>query len=156
MTPKSLLRLPEAKSYKTEFINSEFKEIIDDELQLNPKKITRLILTSGKVYYDLNKYRHENNKLDSALIRIEQLYPLESSILESIFNKYSNVEDVIWVQEEPKNMGAWKYLKDKIRRRLINKQVLRYVGRPASASPAVGSFKLSQKQQNEILINTFK
>jgi 2-oxoglutarate dehydrogenase E1 component len=105
MTPKSMLRLPEAKSHKSEFINSKFREIIDDHHISNSKDINRIILTSGKVSYDLFAFRKINNISDTAILRIEQFYPINVDYLKEIISKYSNAKEIVWVQEEPQNMG---------------------------------------------------
>ncbi len=156
MTPKSLLRLPEAKSPKADFVNGKFHEILDDHLSTNKDKIEKIILTSGKVYYDLLKYRKENKIDDAALIRVEQYYPFKYDLLEKIFNGYKNTNKIIWVQEEPKNMGAWNFISQRIFDVVSANKKLTYVGRPESASPAVGSAKISAQQQKELVEQAFK
>lgn len=151
MTPKSLLRLPEAKSYKNDFITGTFKEIIDDATITDKKSVKRLILTSGKVYYDLIKYRAENKITDTAIVRIEQLYPYEKEQIREVTGSYSNAAQVVWVQEEPKNMGAWNFLMPRLYEDIENPVRLRYVGRPSAASPAVGSAKLTMQQQQNLV-----
>jgi 2-oxoglutarate dehydrogenase E1 component len=156
MTPKSLLRLPEAKSSKDEFINGRFKEVIDDDSITNKDTINNVILSSGKVYYDLVKYRTEHNVTNAALVRIEQLYPYKSDEVRMILSSYIKAKRVIWVQEEPKNMGAWNYIAPKLMNDLAEGQRLSYSGRPESASPAVGSHKVSNRQQQELVESAFK
>jgi 2-oxoglutarate dehydrogenase E1 component len=156
MTPKSLLRLPEAKSSKDEFINGRFKEVIDDDSITDKDTINNVILTSGKVYYDLVKYRTEHNVTNAALVRIEQLYPYKSDEVRMILSSYIKAKRVIWVQEEPKNMGAWNYIAPKLMNDLAEGQRLRYSGRPESASPAVGSHRISNMQQIELVEGAFK
>jgi 2-oxoglutarate dehydrogenase E1 component len=151
MTPKSLLRHPEAKSSKEEFLSGVFKEIIDDETIDDKKKISKLILTSGKVFYELIKYRNDNKINDTAIIRIEQFYPFESKILKDIIHSYSKAEKVVWVQEEPRNMGAWNFLWHRLEENIVPGQKVLYAGRPESASPEVGSAKLSKQQQVELI-----
>jgi 2-oxoglutarate dehydrogenase E1 component len=156
MTPKSLLRLPEAKSSKNEFINGWFKEVIDDNSIANKDAVSNVIISSGKVYYDLLKYRFENNITDAALVRVEQLYPYKSGDVRKILSSYVKAKKVVWVQEEPKNMGAWNYIAPKLMEDLGEGQRLRYSGRPESASPAVGSHKISTRQQKELVEGAFK
>ena len=156
MTPKSLLRLPEAKSPKNEFINGSFKEIIDDDTVNNKNEIKKLLLTSGKVYYDLIKFRTENKITDAAIIRVEQFYPYKSDQVKGIFSSYTNAKKIVWVQEEPRNMGAWNFLYPRLTEDLNEGQKLTYSGRPEGASPAVGSSKISRQQQKDLVEIAFK
>ena len=156
MTPKSLLRLPEAKSKKEEFIKGKFEEIIDDSSIINKESINKVILTSGKVYYDLIKYREKNKIEDAPIIRIEQYYPLKSEKLSLILRSYPGADKIIWVQEEPKNMGAWNFLSGRISEIISDQQKLLCISRPESASPAVGSGKISNQQQVDIIEAAFQ
>lgn len=155
MTPKSLLRLSEARSKKIEFINGSFKEIIDDETILNKNQIEKIILTTGKVFYDLIKYRDAKKINNVSIIRFEQLYPFEREVLENILNSYSNAKEILWVQEEPKNMGAWNFIHSRLLEIISEKIKLKYVGRLESASPAVGSARISQQQQEQLIKEAF-
>jgi 2-oxoglutarate dehydrogenase E1 component len=155
MTPKSLLRLPEARSTKDDFISGEFNEVIDDNTVTDKNTITQLILTSGKVYYDLIKYRTEKNVPGTAIIRLEQYYPYKAEKIRKILSSYMNAKDVVWVQEEPKNMGAWNFVVSRLLDDLAEGQRLRYAGRLESASPAAGSHKISLKQQDELVESAF-
>ncbi|MBK9099506.1 MAG: multifunctional oxoglutarate decarboxylase/oxoglutarate dehydrogenase thiamine pyrophosphate-binding subunit/dihydrolipoyllysine-residue succinyltransferase subunit [bacterium] len=155
MTPKSLLRYPDAKSAKEEFLNGKFEEVIDDDTIQNPKKVDHLILTSGKVYYDLTKFRADNKINNTAIIRIEQFYPYASKKIRKIVEKYPSVKKVKWVQEEPKNMGAWNFLYHRLRNDLPKDCELDYSGRSESASPAVGSYKISTQQQKKLVKDSF-
>jgi 2-oxoglutarate dehydrogenase E1 component len=155
MTPKSMLRLPEAKSPKENFISSKFEEILDDEMNLNKNDVTKIILTSGKVYYDLAKYRIKNKIADTSIIRIEQFYPFNKAKLSEILKSYPSSKKIIWLQEEPKNMGAWNFLNARIRELISEKQKLICVSRPEGASPAVGSGKLSNQQQVNLVEHAF-
>ncbi len=156
MTPKSLLRHPEAKSPKEDFITGIFKEIIDDPVE-NKQDVERVILASGKVYYNLKKYRKDNNLDEKAvIIRIEQLYPYKNEKIKDILASYSNTKKVVWVQEEPMNMGAWNFLVPRLSEDLFKGQRLYYAGRPESASPAVGSAKISMQQQKDLVEKAFK
>ena len=156
MTPKSMLRLPEAKSPKENFISGKFEEILDDEMIQNKNDVTKIILTSGKVYYDLIKYRIKNKIADTSIVRIEQFYPFKKERLNEILKYLSKCKNIIWVQEEPKNMGAWNFLSGRIGELISNKQKLICVSRPEGASPAVGSGKLSNQQQVNLVEEAFK
>jgi 2-oxoglutarate dehydrogenase complex dehydrogenase (E1) component-like enzyme len=155
MTPKSLLRLPEAKSSRDEFLRGRFQEILDEDAIKNQDKISQLILTSGKVYYDLLKYRTESKITNTAIVRIEQFYPYPSKAIKKLLNKYSSMKKLTWVQEEPKNMGAWNFMKDRLENDLPENCELQYVGRSESASPAVGSYKISVQQQKKLVKDAF-
>ncbi len=155
MTPKSLLRLPEARSTKEEFLKGRFLEVIDDNVQ-NQNEIEKVLITSGKVYYDLLKYRKQNNLEEKvAIVRIEQYYPYDEDNIEYILRSYKNANKVIWVQEEPGNMGAWSYLRPKLQENISPDQKLFYAGRPDSASPAYGSSRISMQQEKEVLKKAF-
>ncbi len=156
MTPKSLLRRAEAKSPKDEFINGKFYEIIDDTTIEKKKFVEKVVLTSGKVYYDLMKYRTENEIDDTAIVRLEQYYPYKSEKMKNLLSSYTNAKSIRWVQEEPKNMGAWNFLTQRMYDDLSEWQKLKYVGRPESASPAVGSSRISGKQQVDLVKEAFK
>ncbi len=154
MTPKSLLRAEEAVSKTEEFTQSRFFEILDSPGHDQPDKVQRIIFCSGKVYYDLLRYRVENQLNDSgALIRIEQLYPLYEEKVVRIFQRYKGVSRVIWCQEEPHNMGAWSFIFPRLQK-LLGHEIL-YAGRQASASPAAGSTSVHKKQQAELVKTAF-
>ena len=155
ITPKSLLRHPEAKSPKEDFLGGTFQEIIDDIIS-NKNAVERVILCSGKVYYDLLKYRKANNFDErAAIVRIEQFYPYKKEKIKEILVSYSNTQTIVWVQEEPMNMGAWNFLVPRLSEDLSKGQTLYYAGRPESASPAVGSAKISAQQQKELIQRAF-
>jgi multifunctional 2-oxoglutarate metabolism enzyme len=153
MTPKSLLRLPEARSSRQDFLSGKFREIIDDEIP-NKNEIKRLILTSGKVYYDLIKYRRDNKISDTAIIRLEQIYPFKKDEMGKIFTSYPEAEKIVWVQEEPRNMGAWNFVSSRLNDIKSNLRLF-YAGRPDQASPAVGSAKISNQQQKDLVKEAF-
>lgn len=156
MTPKSLLRLPDAKSPREDFVSGKFHEIIDDNLITNKSGIDRIILTSGKVYYELLKFRKDSNINNSAIIRFEQYYPFKGELLGNIISSYPKEKKIIWVQEEPKNMGAWNFISQRIYEAISTDKKLYYAGRPESASPAVGSAKISAQQQKDLVEEAFK
>jgi 2-oxoglutarate dehydrogenase E1 component len=151
MSPKSLLRHPLAVSKLEEFTGGSFQEIIPDPLA--PKKARRLILCSGKVYYDLHAYRVANGIDDVSLVRIEQLYPLHKDKLAEIAKAHAKAE-LVWAQEESQNMGAWSYIAPELETIFGRKP--RYVGRDASASPAVGSLAVHKIELNALLKDAFK
>ena len=151
MTPKSLLRHKLAVSSVADLTDGAFHEIIDDVALLDPQRITRLRFCSGKVYYDLVTERERQQLTDTAIVRIEQLYPLPSKALSELLNRYAKVKDVAWVQEEPRNMGAWSFMLEHLSSVLPASLSLRYVGRGAQASPAVGAQKIYQQEQTQLI-----
>jgi 2-oxoglutarate dehydrogenase E1 component len=154
-TPKSLLRLKDCLSKPSEFLNGQFKEILDDEL--NPLKAKTLIFCSGRIYYNLVKEREKRDKKEQfAIIRIEQFYPLNILMLKDIVSKYYLVDSYLFVQEEPKNMGLWFYIKTHIREIIAKELKLNFVGRKQKASPAVGSYKIDNFEYEEIINEVFK
>ncbi len=155
MTPKSLLRLPEAKSPKEDFISGRFLEVLDDNTAEQNSKIDKLVLTSGKIFYELDKFRKSGNISNTAIVRVEQFYPYPSNLIEEILNKYKQAKEIYWVQEEPKNMGAWSFVSQRLFEQISNGKKLKYIGRPESASPAVGSAKISNQQQAAIINEVF-
>jgi len=155
MTPKSLLRLPDAKSKKEEFLTGKFEEILDDEIIANKKNISKIVLTSGKVFYDLKKFREKEKVDNTAIIRVEQFYPFKKENLNNILDSYPKAEKIIWLQEEPKNMGAWHFLTERLKEILTPNQKLTCVSRPEGASPAVGSAKISNQQQVSLVKEAF-
>jgi 2-oxoglutarate dehydrogenase E1 component len=151
MSPKSLLRHPAAVSRLDEFTTGAFQEIIDDPLA--PQNPARLILCSGKVYYDLADYRARNKLTDVALVRIEQLYPLHRNRLAELSDIYGHGTRLVWCQEEPQNMGAWSYIEPQLREIFGHEAV--YAGRDAAASPAVGALALHKLELTALLHDAF-
>lgn len=152
ISPKSLLRNPDASSKITELTSGSFQCVIDDDCQKD--NVKKIILCSGKVFYDIKKQQNLNDKDDIAIIRIEQLYPFPYDDLEEILNTYPNVVEIVWCQEEPANQGAWFSHRHRIQRvldRLKNNLEITLVSRPAAAAPAVGMMKLHLKQQEELI-----
>ncbi|MBS1517662.1 MAG: multifunctional oxoglutarate decarboxylase/oxoglutarate dehydrogenase thiamine pyrophosphate-binding subunit/dihydrolipoyllysine-residue succinyltransferase subunit [Bacteroidetes bacterium] len=154
MTPKSLLRMPEAKSPKSDFTSGKFLQIIDDNAE-DKSRIASVIITSGKVYYDLRKYQTENEHFDTAIIRLEQYYPYKSEVMEELLSTYKNANRVIWVQEEPRNMGAWNFLAVLLQNDLAKWQKLYCVSRKESSSPAEGSLSKYMESQKELMRKAF-
>ncbi|HEY5791761.1 MAG TPA: 2-oxoglutarate dehydrogenase E1 component [Chthoniobacterales bacterium] len=155
MTPKSLLNAELATSKTEDFTNSRFYEILEGPAPANPKKVDHVILSSGKVYYDLLQYREKNGLNDtSALLRLEQIYPLYDEKLIRLATPYlSKNTKIVWCQEEPRNMGAWCFVKPKLERALGRE--IHYAGRPESASTAAGTLKVHQRQQEELVKQAF-
>jgi 2-oxoglutarate dehydrogenase E1 component len=155
-TPKSLLRLPECVSTAADFTEGSFAEVLEDEL-VTADRVRRVVLTSGKVFYDLDAYRREKGVDDVAVIRLEQYYPYPSEHLGRLLQKkYGTVHDIVWLQEEPRNMGAWDFLDELVRKVLAPGQTLRYIGRPPSSSPATGSAKRHAAEQAALAAEAFE
>ncbi|MEM7572962.1 MAG: 2-oxoglutarate dehydrogenase E1 component [Bacteroidota bacterium] len=159
MAPKSLLRHSMAVSSLADFgPKKQFREILDDPSvgARSNKKVKRVLFCSGKIYYDLAKYKAAQKRDDVAIVRLEQLYPLAFGQLQAVLKRYAGAE-LVWVQEESRNMGAWSYISDQF---LFNEelglhQALRYLGRAASASPATGYKHVHEKEQQEIIEKAF-
>lgn len=152
MSPKSLLRLPAARSPIDDFTKAQFSEVIDDNIE-DKSSVNRIILTSGKIYYELIHHKETNKINDTAVVRIEQYYPFPEEFLRTIISSYTNAKEIFWVQEEPRNMGAWNFIFPKLLS-LIN-QKLKFVGRDESSSPASGSVKLHLISQEGIIKTAF-
>ncbi|PQQ25654.1 2-oxoglutarate dehydrogenase E1 component [Photorhabdus luminescens] len=151
MSPKSLLRHPLAVSGLDELANGKFQTVIGETDALDPKGVKRVVLCSGKVYYDLLEQRRKNEQTDVAIVRIEQLYPFPHQDVQSTLEQYAHVHDFVWCQEEPLNQGAWYCSQHNFREVIPFGASLRYAGRPASASPAVGYTSVHQQQQQELV-----
>ena len=150
MTPKSLLRHKLAVSSLSKMDKgSSFETVIDDQTD-KPQEIKRIVICSGKIYYDLFEACAQSNRRDVAIIRLEQLYPLPKAELKKIFARYGKVADIIWAQEEPENMGAWAFVRHRIME-LLGGKPLSYAGRPNAASPAVGYMSVHKLEQEEIV-----
>ena len=156
MTPKSLLRHPKVISSLNEMAEGTFQRVIPDVLNKDPKGIREIILCTGKIYYELEKQRAELARDDVAILRLEQLYPLPKDDLGSALQHYLEGTPVIWVQEEPENMGAWRFLRVKLGMKLFNKFPFSGVSRPASASPATGSTNSHKHEQARLLTEAFQ
>jgi 2-oxoglutarate dehydrogenase E1 component len=147
MSPKSLLRHPLAVSFLRDLETGSFRQVIDDPNP--PVKVGRVILCSGKIYYELFNRRQERGDDDIAIIRLEQYYPFPEKLLKNILSNYNKAKQWCWVQEEPSNMGAWSFIRNRLEK-LMKKNFI-YIGRDASASPATGFPKLYRRQQEDIL-----
>jgi 2-oxoglutarate dehydrogenase E1 component len=151
-SPKSLLRHKDATSSMDDLAKGEFQRVIGEVDQLDNKKVTRVVFCSGKIYYDLLAAREERKAEHVALIRVEQLYPFASDQARDILARYPLTAEVVWAQEEPRNMGPWRFMRESIQPLLesTRRQIV-YVGRPESASPASGSGKRHQREQADIV-----
>ena len=150
MTPKSLLRLPAAASRIEDLAGGGFQPVIDDAEITDAASVRKVVLCSGKVYYDLIEARKQSGELRVAIVRLEQFYPFPLRGLREIVAKYTGATQFAWVQEEPHNMGGWTFVRDRLQD-LLGEAELRYIGRSASASPATGSYSVHQKEQGEIV-----
>jgi 2-oxoglutarate dehydrogenase E1 component len=155
MTPKSLLRSEDSVSRTEDFTNARFEEILDDPAIKDPKKVTRIVFCSGKVYFDLVRARAEAKQdATTAIIRIEQLYPLHADRIREVVARYKSVKRFVWCQEEPENQGAWLFLAPRIAG--IVGSLIGYAGRSESASPAVGSYGKHKDQLVSLLKQAFE
>ena len=156
LTPKSLLRHKLAVSSLDELAETSFQTVLPELDQQDPKTVKRLVLCSGKVYYDLLEQRRKDGLDNVAIVRIEQLYPFPESDLEAVMSSYTDLQAVVWCQEEPMNQGAW-YCSQHHMRRVVaghkngKKLDLTYAGRSASAAPACGHMSMHIEQQNKLV-----
>ncbi len=156
MSPKSLLRLREATSTLEELADQTFQAVIPDTRpEIVPDQVKRISLCSGKVYYDLIKYAEEQQYTETAIIRVEQLYPLDFEGLKRAMEPYKNAEEVLWVQEEPKNMGPWNHILSNWLDEFGTERCPRYVGRAPSASPATGHREAHLLEQQKLVVEAF-
>jgi len=153
MTPKGYLRT--FTSTVDELVHGHYQEIIDDASIVDPLTIERVVITTGKVHNELAKRKAELNASGVALVRLEQIYPFNESLMRSILDRYSRATDVVWCQEEPRNMGAWFFVQPVLSDLLRMGQRLHYVGRNAAASPATGSARLHEQEQTTLLNAAF-
>src|ERR1051325_10029311 len=154
MTPKSLLRHPKVVSPLADCASGQFRKVLPDGMA--PENVKRLLLCSGKVYYDLEKHREETGRTDVAIVRLEQLYPLRAAELESMIVRYAEGTPIVWVQEEPENMGAWRYMYTQFGgSRFLGRHPFTGVYREASASPAAGSANRHKREQAELVKQAF-
>jgi 2-oxoglutarate dehydrogenase E1 component len=154
MTPKALLRYEPAASRIEELTDASLQLVIDDPMTTDPHRVRRVILCSGKVYYTLLAARQkqdEKKRGDVAVVRVEQLYPFPQNQIASVLARYARKQEVLWVQEEPRNRGAWSFMFPRLLAMLPDNVVLNYVGRDEAASPATGSIKVHQAEEREIV-----
>jgi len=153
MTPKSLLRAEHATSGVEDFTSGAFEEVISSPSAAEPPQVDRVILCSGKVYYDLLNYRSAQKVANAAIIRIEQLYPFCEEKLRPAVEAFPREAKFVWCQEESQNMGAWSFIEPRFRR-MFGREIV-YAGRNASASPAVGALALHKREQAALVTEAF-
>ena len=164
MTPKSLLRLPAAASSLEQFTSGGFNPVMVDSEVSDPNRVARIVFCSGKVFYDLHEARKKarassptvregvNNGSDRfALIRVEQFYPFPLRAVTEAIARYANANELVWCQEEPKNMGGWTFMESRLENLLPRCERPRYIGREASASPATGSYAMHLQEQERLV-----
>jgi 2-oxoglutarate dehydrogenase E1 component len=155
LTPKSLLRHPKVVSKLEEFASGRFERILPDALGTRNSDATRILMCSGKIYFELEKERERLGRNDVAILRLEQFYPMREEILDACFRQYRESTPVYWVQEEPENMGAWWFLKLRFGNALLGRFPFSGIYRPASASPATGSHSSHKKEQSKLIAAAF-
>lgn len=152
MQPKSLLRLPEAASRLSDLTSGGFRPVIDDTATSQQREsVKRVVFCTGKIYYDLLDKRKKSGGEGVALIRVEELYPWPHDEVAAVVDSYPAIEDVVWAQEEPKNMGAWSFVWPRLRVSTGNAIPVRYIGRPERASPAEGYAEPAKMEQDRIV-----
>jgi 2-oxoglutarate dehydrogenase complex dehydrogenase (E1) component-like enzyme len=152
-TPKSLLRSPRCTSPLSELAEGEFQPVIDDQAA-NPALVRRVVLCTGKLFYDLEKTRLEANAGHAAIVRVEELYPFPAGEVAAALARFSPDVELVWAQEEPRNMGPWRYVREQFLDGCVRHPAggaLRYAGRRASASPAPGSYKVHVAEQEALV-----
>jgi 2-oxoglutarate dehydrogenase E1 component len=150
MQPKSLLRMPAAASSLEQLAGGSFQPVIDDaDAGAHVSEVRRLVLCTAKMYYDLREAK--GDRAEIALVRVDELYPWPGTEVAATVDRYPNLEDVVWAQEEPKNMGAWSYVAPQLRVATGNMLTIRYVGRPERASPAEGYSEAHKVEQKRIV-----
>jgi len=156
-TPKSLLRHPRCVSSLADLAEGRFEPVLDDG-GVTPPRVRRVVMVSGKLYYDLLKAREDQKKDDVALVRLEQLYPFPAAELGRALVRYAPTAELVWAQEEPKNMGAWRFLREQFLDGPLRelRRPLRYAGREESASPAPGSHKVHVAEQEAIVAEALR
>ena len=154
LTPKGLLRHADSMSMTRDLVEGQFYPILDDPSR--PQKVRRLILCTGRIYYDLDAFRKKEKREDLAILRVEQLYPLDVEELRHKFTSYGELKECLWVQEEPQNMGAWAYISSHLSDLLPKGMTLHYVGRECSATPATGFYYKHKQELATILQQVFQ
>ena len=151
MTPKEMLRMRQATSPMSDLATGTFRRVLPDSLDRPASEVKQIVLCSGKIYYELADRREELQRTDVAILRLEQLYPVPERELEQFLSAYADGTPVVWAQEEPENMGAWRFLRVLWGESIFRRYPFSGVARPASASPATGSHESHAIEQNEIL-----
>ncbi|HEY7337041.1 MAG TPA: multifunctional oxoglutarate decarboxylase/oxoglutarate dehydrogenase thiamine pyrophosphate-binding subunit/dihydrolipoyllysine-residue succinyltransferase subunit [Bryobacteraceae bacterium] len=155
MTPKSLLRHPKVVSSLDDLASGVFLPVLDDGTVSDPSAVRRILVCTGKLYWELLAAREARKAMDMAIIRLEQLYPFPEAEFGAVLQRYPHANQVVWAQEEPRNMGAWAFARGYITPMLNRGQVIGYAGRPESASPAPGLIKQHQREQADLIEQAF-
>jgi 2-oxoglutarate dehydrogenase E1 component len=156
LTPKSLLRHRDVVSTVEGFAAGSFEEVLDDPAVADPSRVARLVLCCGKLYYELDAHRKEAGLGHVAIVRVEQLYPYPAPQMHAVLSQYRDAQDVVWAQEEPRNMGAWSFFSERTRESLPGDRYLRYAGRPRSSSPAPGSHARHLAEQRALIVEALE
>ncbi len=156
MTPKSLLRFAPSTSSLSDLAEGSFRPVLDDPVDLDPSGVTTVALCSGKVFYDVAKARQDRADLRVACVRVEELYPFPAREIRAALDRWPAARDVVWVQEEPRNMGAWSYVIERLPALIGPGRTLRYAGRDEAASPASGSYRMHAKEQAGLVAALFE
>lgn len=151
MTPKSLLRLPAATSKVEDLVDGGFHPVLDDAEITDAASVEKVVLCSGKLFYDLLEARKKIENSRVAILRLEQLYPFPLALIKEKLAQYTNARELVWAQEEPQNMGGWTFVQPRLENLLPGSERPTYVGRAASASPATGSYSIHQREQNQLI-----
>jgi 2-oxoglutarate dehydrogenase E1 component len=155
MTPKSLLRHTRVTSSLDDLAAGRFERILQDANTASGAEVARILMCSGKIYFDLDRERERQGRKDIAILRLEQLYPLADATLDAALRSYRDGTPLYWVQEEPENMGAWRFLKIRFGEAVLGRLPLKGISRPASASPATGSHSSHKKEQEQLITAAF-
>jgi 2-oxoglutarate dehydrogenase E1 component len=158
MTPKSLLRHPRVASAMDDFALGRFERILPDTLDAAARSaagVTRILMCSGKIYFDLERERERLGRKDVAILRLEQFYPLADATIDAALRSYPDATPLFWIQEEPENMGAWRFLKTRFGEAVLGRLPFRGISRPPSASPATGSHSSHKKEQEQLIALAF-
>ncbi|MFN7978418.1 MAG: 2-oxoglutarate dehydrogenase E1 component [Vicinamibacterales bacterium] len=156
LTPKSLLRHPLVASPARALAEGRFQKVIDDDAVTSPAKVKRLVICSGKVYVDLVSSEARKTSPGVAIARLEQIYPFPEEPLKALFDRYTKLKEVCWVQEEPENMGAWDFVRPELERLIDGRWPLRYIGRVRNSSPSEGSATWHQVNQKAVVAQAFE
>jgi 2-oxoglutarate dehydrogenase E1 component len=156
MTPKSILRHPKAVSRVQDLANGQFELVLRDPSIQDAQSVHRVLLCTGKVYYDLLAEQERRKDSHTAIVRMEQLYPCPEWNLSKTLGSYARASEIFWVQEEPQNMGAWNFVHRHITPLLPIGCDFRYIGRPERASPASGSYKIWHQEQETLIRAAFE
>ncbi|HSD71675.1 MAG TPA: multifunctional oxoglutarate decarboxylase/oxoglutarate dehydrogenase thiamine pyrophosphate-binding subunit/dihydrolipoyllysine-residue succinyltransferase subunit, partial [Thermoanaerobaculia bacterium] len=154
-TPKSLLRFPKSFSPLEDLTRGSFRTVVDDAEVADRAAVARVLLCSGKIFYDLHAAREERKANAVAIVRVEQLYPFAANALRAALGRYTSARDFVWVQEEPQNMGAWSFIRPRRSEFLPAGAALWYAGRAPSASPATGSAAVHKRELEQLIAEAF-